>query len=189
MLPEFRIFGPGISNTVPLEQLFARKRVEKLSSSQKSKKIKEEHNHDDSLPVYHVKSLKAYELADNTQDNQRTLKASQVMSTPVVTLFATEEVSKAMDILGQGNFRHIPVLSEYQHLIGMLSDRDVYRGMYSVKDKQNVLVEHVMKDEVLTASVDTDARYIARLFVEQRVGAMPIVEADKLVGIVTRSDI
>jgi len=197
MLPEFRIFGPGISAPVPLEQLFARKRVEKVSKGQKLNAIKEEKSHEDAKLTYQAKSLKAYQLAESTNENQQALKASQVMTTPVVTLFAQEAALKAIDILGQGNFRHIPVLSEQQLLIGMVSDRDIYRCMcgtgmgcmHCAEDKQSVLVAQVMKDEVLTASVDTDARYIARLFVEQRVGAMPIVEEDKLVGIVTRSDI
>ncbi|WP_038247230.1 CBS domain-containing protein [Ghiorsea bivora] len=197
MLPEFRIFGPGISNPVPLEQLFARKRVEKVSKGQKTNTIKEEKSHDDSGLTYQAKSLKAYQLAESTNENQQVLQASQVMTTPVVTLFVQETASKALDILGKGDFRHIPVLSEQQSLIGMVSDRDIYRCMcgtsmgcmHCAEDKQSVLIEQVMKDEVLTASVDTDARYIARLFVEQRVGAMPIVEEDKLVGIVTRSDI
>jgi len=46
-----------------------------------------------------------------------------------------------------------------------------------------------MTPEVLTASTDTDIRYIARLFVERRIGAMPIVRNNKLAGIITRSDI
>jgi len=197
MLPEFRIFGPGISNVVPLEQLFVRKRVERVSNSQKTKGIKEDNHHDGSWLTYHAKSLQAYQLADSVNEKKRSLKASQVMTAPVVTLVAREAAAKALDILGQGSFRHIPVLSESQNLIGMISDRDIYRCMCGTetacmscaKDKHSVLIEQVMQDEVLTASVDTDARYIARLFVEQRVGAMPIVEEDKLVGIVTRSDI
>ncbi|MFV2031347.1 MAG: CBS domain-containing protein [Gammaproteobacteria bacterium] len=46
-----------------------------------------------------------------------------------------------------------------------------------------------MKSPVLTASEDTDVRYIARLFVEQRIGALPIVADGELKGIVTRSDV
>jgi len=197
MLPEFRIFGSGISNVVPLEQLFVRKRVEKVSNSQKSKKVEEDHSHDSSWLTYHAKSLQAYQSADSANEKKRSLKASQVMTAPVVTLFAREAAAKALNILGQGSFRHIPILSTQGHLIGMISDRDIYRCKCGTgtaclscgKDKHSVLVEQVMQDEVLTASVDTDARHIARLFVEQRVGAMPVVEGDTLVGIVTRSDI
>ncbi len=47
-----------------------------------------------------------------------------------------------------------------------------------------------MKDHVLSASADTDARYIARLFVEQRIGALPMMnDQQRLAGMITRSDI
>lgn len=46
-----------------------------------------------------------------------------------------------------------------------------------------------MAPQVLTASIDTDVRHIARLFVEQHIGAMPIVKEEKLKGMITRSDV
>jgi len=46
-----------------------------------------------------------------------------------------------------------------------------------------------MKFPVLTASRDTDVRYIARLFVEQRVGALPIVSDGELQGIIAHGDV
>jgi len=53
----------------------------------------------------------------------------------------------------------------------------------------NEHVEATMKTPVLTASQDTDVRHIARLFVSQRVGAMPIVSDGQVKGIITRNDI
>jgi len=46
-----------------------------------------------------------------------------------------------------------------------------------------------MKTHLLTASADTDVCYIARLFVEQHIGAMLIVKEGYLVGIITRNDV
>lgn len=47
-----------------------------------------------------------------------------------------------------------------------------------------------MTSNVLSASSDTDVRYIARLFVENRIGAMPVVlKNGNLAGIITRSNI
>ncbi len=46
-----------------------------------------------------------------------------------------------------------------------------------------------MTPRVLTASVDTDVRYIARLFAEQHIGAMPVAKEGELKGIITRSDL
>lgn len=46
-----------------------------------------------------------------------------------------------------------------------------------------------MTPRVLTASVDIGVRCIARLFVEQHIGAMPVVEAGQLKGMIIRSDV
>ena len=50
-------------------------------------------------------------------------------------------------------------------------------------------VGDVMTLEVLTASRKTDIRYITRLFVENRIGSIPIMDDRKIVGIITRNDI
>ena len=50
-------------------------------------------------------------------------------------------------------------------------------------------IEQLMTQPVLAANVDTDVRYIARLFVERRIGAMPVAKEGQLMGIVTRSDV
>ena len=46
-----------------------------------------------------------------------------------------------------------------------------------------------MKPRVLTANIETDVRHIVRLFIEQHIGAMPVMKAGVLEGIVTRSDV
>jgi len=51
------------------------------------------------------------------------------------------------------------------------------------------LIESIMISPVLSAGLNTDARHIARLFVEQRIGAMPVADQGQLLGIITRSDI
>jgi len=198
----FIAYGPGITNPIALEKLFVKPAVVKVAKSAKTKNLKQEDtlHRDSSSSAYRSERdrvKKAYQSEELTQKQQPTLKAAQIMTTPVVSLQAQMPAREALKVLNANNFRHVPVLSDYNQLIGMISDRDIYRCMcgsdavclHCSSTKEEVLVEHVMKDQVLAASVDVDARYIARLFVEERVGAMPIVENDKLVGIVTRSDI
>ena len=195
----FIAYGSGITNPVPLEKLFVQPAVTKTSKSSKSQNITQENSPYDSSSSAHQseRAKKAYQSLDSNNPRQPTLKAAQLMTTPVVSLYANEAASEVLDILDRDLFRHIPVLSNYNYLVGMVSDRDIYRCLcgtrsdcvHCSKDRKKVLIETIMKDQVLAATVDADARYIARLFVEQRVGALPIVDDDQLVGIVTRSDI
>jgi len=198
----FIAYGPGITNPIALEKLFIKPAVAKVTKSEGTKNIKQEDmpRHDSSSSAYRSereRAKKAYQLEEFTQKQQPSLKAVQIMTTPIVSVQEGTSAREALKILDESNFRHVPVLSSYKQLIGMISDRDIYRCMcgsdavclHCSSTKEEVLVESIMKDQVLAANIDTDARYIARLFVEQRVGAMPVVENDRLVGIVTRGDI
>jgi len=197
----FIAYGPGITNPIALEKLFVKPAVVKVSKTPKSRNITgEDSSHDDSSQTSAYRSeraRKAYQSEESALPSKLSLKASQIMTAPVKSLQIHVPAREALKILEASGFRHIPVLSDQNQLVGMVSDRDIYRCMcgsdvgclHCSSDKEAVLVENIMKNQVLAASMNTDARYIARLFVEQRVGAMPIVENDQLVGIVTRSDI
>ena len=119
------------------------------------------------------------------------------MSSPVVTVTPEMTLNEAVRLFQKSQFRHLPVISETGMLVGMVSDRDVLHYVSglgedyqpTVPHNLNDHVERVMKTPVLTASQDTDVRHIARLFVSQHVGAMPIVREGALKGIITRNDI
>jgi len=196
----FIAYGPGITNPIALENIFVKPAVVKTSKVIKDKGITGEDSlHDDSSSSAYrsERARKVYQSEESALPSKLSLKASQIMTAPVISLEASVSAREAVKTLEASGFRHIPVLSDQNQLIGMVSDRDVYRCMcgsdvgclHCSSDKAEVRVEHIMKDQVLAASVDVDARYIARLFVEERVGAMPVVENNQLVGIVTRSDI
>ena len=125
------------------------------------------------------------------------LFAEQIMTTPVDALPLQAEVSDALEIFQARPFRHLPVVTDGNRLAGIVSDRDIMRYLggftrdyhQQLPHKANEGIEKLMQPRVLAASPNTDVRYIARLFVERHVGAMPIVTDEKLTGIVTRSDI
>jgi len=195
----FIMYGPGITNPVPLEKLFKQRKVAKTSATAQSKVIKEDAGEHDGNAVLHQPNLvqRKYRQNEGTKQIQPTLKAAQIMTTPVIAILAKTSVHEALDILESNQFRHLPVVSSEQALIGIVSEHDIYRCvcgtglacMHCSTDNKDILIESVMEKQVLTASVDTDARYIARLFVEQGIGSVPIVEDNQLVGMVTHSDI
>jgi len=194
----FTVYGPGVTDPIHLERLFEHHAVAKAAAISPKQPVTPGKGQSQSLPAYqsaHVK--KRYQAVDTADERHPTLNASQVMTAPVVSVQIDSSVLEVLNILDVGVLRHIPILSSDNQLVGMISDRDIVRCMcgsgtvcvHCSKDKQNIQIDKIMKDHVLTASVDTDARYIARLFVEKRVGAIPIMENGCLVGIITRSDI
>ncbi len=192
---------------MPLVRLFGQYRVEKTQPSASGQKIenKDHYQHvqdksqDDAQRNKHSGlAMQSYQEIDHIQDHSPLLLANQIMVSPVVSIQSTNSIAAVMKLFQSHHLRHIPVLAANGAVEGIVSDRDILRHLSGVTEnyEQHATsaraidqVKQLMRTEVLTASIDTDVRYIARLFVEQRVGAMPIVVDGKLAGIITRSDI
>ncbi len=194
----FAVYGPGVTDPVPLEKLFVRPAVPKPGAIAPKQAIKPGNAGGYSPSASQSEVAKQqYQQVEAANERHPVLKASQIMTAPVVSVQTHSTVLEALNILDAGSFRHIPVLSSDNQLVGMISNRDIVRCMcgtgsvcvHCSDDNREVLIDEFMTDSVLTASMDTDARHIARLFVEQRIGAIPVVKNSNLTGIITRSDI
>ena len=143
--------------------------------------------------------VQAYEDVDTLlQSGKPTLLAKDVMSSPVVTLSPDIKLLHAQDLIQKRMFRHIPVATVDGNVVGILSDRDVWRVLANpvvshIPSSVEVVkssVHHVMSQTVLVAKPETKIRAIVRVMLEEHIGAMPIVSGTgQLVGMITRSDI
>ncbi|GJL55475.1 MAG: membrane protein [Nitrospirales bacterium] len=133
-----------------------------------------------------------------TVDRQPAILAKQIMTSPVMTLSMTAPLSHAWDLVRENRFRHVPVVSPEGKLVGILSDRDLFSATIeycsgsqnTMKHAQHVSINRIMVTHVLSAGPETEIREIARVFFQERIGAMPVVnDRDELVGILTRSDV
>jgi acetoin utilization protein AcuB len=126
---------------------------------------------------------------------QQELKfAHEIMTSPVNSIDAQTPMSEVNLIFTSKRFRHLPVVSTGQDLVGLISDRDTLRfnaaAVLEKKDPSKVNVSEIMVTGILTATPDTLIRDLARIMFEERIGSLPIVDSRLgLVGIVTRSDI
>jgi len=133
----------------------------------------------------------SYQQVEHFSEEKHVVFAEEIMSSPVITLAPDSSVEQAFRLFHEHKFRHVPVTTSNQRLQGIISDRDVLRILGNVDENHQgkSKVSDVMITEVLTASRKTDIRYITRLFVENRIGSMPVMDERKLVGMITRSDI
>jgi len=191
----FYVQGPNKHDLMPLERIFDRREVKKTSAITKTASAKMEDIYTASEKFEKsYNASHAYETVEQLSVSSPVLFAYQVMTSPVIVLTQSMSIAHALKLFRQKRFRHLPVTSSDQKVIGIVSDRDV---MQYLADKQQGQISHssedsienLMQSPVLTSSEQTDVRYIARLFVERRVGAMPVVDNGELKGIITRSDI
>ncbi|MCL6617387.1 MAG: acetoin utilization AcuB family protein, partial [Anoxybacillus ayderensis] len=101
----------------------------------------------------------------------------------------------ALNIVKQKNIRHLPIVDDEYHVIGIVTDRDlrdaspsIFHANEHLEDLQKPL-STIMKTNVITGHPLDFVEEVAALFYEHRISCMPIVKENKLVGIITESDL
>jgi CBS domain-containing protein len=120
-----------------------------------------------------------------------------VMSAEVVTLRAADHLDLANDIMTLGRIRHMPVVSD-ERLVGLLTQRDLFRAAVSsvlafrpAAEREwlaKIRVAEVMTKEVCTARPDWTIRQAVDIMVDKRIGCLPVVDGDRLVGLLSETD-
>lgn len=119
-----------------------------------------------------------------------------IMSVEVTTLGRNDTLLLAKDIMNLGRIRHFPVVED-DEVVGVVSQRDLYRAslgtvmQYGEKAQraflESVAVKEVMADPIAIGP-DATVRDAARLMLEHKIGCLPVLEDNRLVGIVTETD-
>ncbi|MBC8170256.1 MAG: CBS domain-containing protein [Anaerolineae bacterium] len=125
--------------------------------------------------------------------------AGDIMTYQPVTISADQSLAQALKIMQDIGCRHLPVISREGHVIGILSDRDCRSALNSAQienDSWNnqelsnrLEVRRAMTPAPITTESDMPATEVARLMLKNRVGCLPVMRGETLVGIVTTSDI
>jgi len=127
------------------------------------------------------------------------MTVKDVMTNEVTTLKRNEQLTLADDLMHLGRIRHLPVLDDDgEALIGIISQRDLFRGAlaqaigYGHRARRKLLdtlvVKEVMTTDPTTTTPDTPLADAARVLMEKKIGCLPVVENDRLVGLLTEGD-
>ena len=126
------------------------------------------------------------------------LTVGEFMTREVKTLRADQLLLDALTFLHAERVRHIPILADGE-LVGVVTDRDVKRATPSaLVPSQRAVWEQVVKETPLervmtrdptTATASMSLTEALRVFVEERIGCLPVLEDGALVGIVTAGDL
>jgi CBS domain-containing protein len=126
------------------------------------------------------------------------MKVKDVMVKEVATLDVNDELSLANDIMRLGRIRHLPVV-DGTRLAGIISERDLFRsslaqalgyGSEATRELMKKLhIKDIMVQKVVTTSPETPLCEATRIMLELKIGCLPVVEGDRLVGLITETDI
>ena len=118
-----------------------------------------------------------------------------VMSTELKTLPPSASLADARELMQEHNIHHLPVVETDNRLVGLLTLTDVLRASdSSLRDDgdriraRDIGVTDVMVTDIATVSREASLRQAALFLEKYRIGCLPVVEDDALIGIITDSD-
>jgi CBS domain-containing protein len=130
---------------------------------------------------------------------QSNVRVRDLMTRSVRTLGRNDKLSAADALMRSERIRHLPVIDENGRLAGIVSQRDLFfnalvqaLGFGSASQDRmlgTIMVKEVMTENVVTTTPETLVTDAARAMVDRKIGCLPIVEGDVLIGILSESDI
>lgn len=131
------------------------------------------------------------------------MRVAELMHTKVFTVEEDALIERVFFLMHYEKIRHIPVVNRKSEVIGIVSDRDLYKAL-GPKNNSNVIedsgdkaalhvvpqkVRHIMHRAVITINPNEQVTDAAAIMAKNRIGALPVVKDGKLCGIVTATDL
>jgi CBS domain-containing protein len=120
------------------------------------------------------------------------------MQTRLVTIAAGERLSTVEDIMTLGHVRHMPVVHGGK-LVGIVTERDLLRASLSNLSGfdagqrraflHGVEIARVMSAPPVVIGPEASVAEAARVMAERKIGCLPVVEGEELLGIITETDV
>ena len=121
--------------------------------------------------------------------NMKNLMAKDVMVESVITIKQSALAKDMVVHILSGSFSGLPVINEFNKLVGIVAELDILDAILQGKDLETTRVFEIMNKDVPTAGGDTPVMEIAKIMKDKNLVRFPIMEGEKLVGIVARCDI
>ena len=115
------------------------------------------------------------------------MRVDQIMTREVATITPDKQVGQALKLMQKRGIRHLPVV-QHNRMVGWITSRDL-REVLLASMLEKITVGDVMVQAPITVTPDTGVEEAARLVVEHKIGGMPVMEGDRLVGVLTMLDL
>ncbi len=121
------------------------------------------------------------------------------MSHPVITVHPELSIQEALFRMRREKVRRFPVVDKRGHLVGIISEMDLLEASpsdvssLSVHELNYLLhkitVDEIMTKDVITVDEDTTIEEAARIMVDKKIGGLPVLSKEEVVGIITETDL
>ena len=117
------------------------------------------------------------------------MKVREIMTSDVSYVTVNADITKVADIMRSLDVGIVPVCDENKNPVGVITDRDIV--LRSVSENHNVdqHVGNIMSRNIVSVNSDTDAHEAAKLMAHNQIRRLPVVENNKIVGILSLGDL
>lgn len=126
------------------------------------------------------------------------MRVRDLMTRALITAGPEMPVTEARSLMSKERIRHL-LVTDGLRLAGIVTDRDIRLNLASPATSLSVwelnfllarlTVGQVMTKSLMVVDPERDAREAARIMLDHRIGALPVLEGDRLVGILTETDL
>jgi acetoin utilization protein AcuB len=126
------------------------------------------------------------------------MRISEWMTTVAIAVTPSTPVSEARELMRRKRIRHL-LVTEEERLVGIITDRDIRLNLPSPASslsvwEVNYLITKLTVGEAMTRSLitirpDRPVAEAVRLMLEHKIGALPVTENERVVGIITETDL
>ena len=111
-----------------------------------------------------------------------------IMTKHVETCSLLDNVFEVAVKMKEWNVGAVPIVDN-EKLVGMITDRDIVLRCIAEKHPASSKVEEIMSSEIITITADATTQEAAKLMAKHQIRRLPVVESNRLVGIVALGDL
>jgi len=121
------------------------------------------------------------------------------MKHPVITIGTKTSLDEALSLMTKEHIRRLPVVDQTGNLVGIVPELDLLKASPSAATSLSVWeiksllssfpIEKIMTRDVFTVTEDMPLEEAARIMSDHKIGGMPVVRGESVVGIITETDI
>jgi len=125
--------------------------------------------------------------------------AKDIMTQNVLTAKTSTPFNDVVNVFTKSNINHLPILNSEGGLRAIISSTDVLKAIHEMDQfainyngysiEKRIDVRDEMSSDVISITGETDLKEAVRLMVDHNIHALPIIENEELLGIITSNDI
>jgi len=126
----------------------------------------------------------------NETDNTAQQKVGHIMSTSLITANHNDAAILTFNYMEWNDIHHLPVVDEREHLVGLVTWQHLSEhGDFKSENFDGLSVDEIMLKDIFSTTSTTFVTEAKQLMIDNSIGCLPVLQKNRLVGIITRKDL